>query len=37
MKQAYIDSCVWITAVEGFPEYQAKIDPTLGLVRYIFM
>jgi len=29
MKQAYIDSCVWITAIEGFPEYQSKIDQTL--------
>ena len=29
MKRAYIDSCVWITAIEGFPSYQAKIDQTL--------
>jgi predicted nucleic acid-binding protein len=29
MKQAYIDSCVWITAIEGLSDYQERIDQAL--------
>jgi predicted nucleic acid-binding protein len=26
MKLAYIDSCIWITAIEGLPAYQTVLD-----------
>ena len=29
MKYAYIDSCIWITAIEGLPTYQAILDAEL--------
>lgn len=33
MKKAYVDSCVWITKIEGMKEYQTVINEHLSILK----